>query len=210
MLVLIVVIIAAAFLFRQIAADTHFNNTFDAVQKEREDFCAKYAVTLNEENAVREMIDRRAPVIQELEDKLTAEIGMKPQKHMLLWGYLAKSGKIPCRDTSCCSYNLNRWNVLIDAYDGAYANVKSEMNTSISRYDALDEIQAARLKFLKWYNKEMKAHGMEYELMCVKTGSDGKRHIADAKRIEDCQNLRDVAAFWMPARSCVPFVTGLY
>lgn len=162
-----------------------------------DDFATKYAISPEMQANVKGMIENNAPEIQKLSEELTQVIGIQPTRTMLIWGYLAKQGKIPPK--YIWEFQNDYENILKSFGDAVYADGSNK-----SRIEAVREIKSARLNFLKWYDKEIQAHGMKYELLYIKGDFSRHGNVGCAKSIQECTHLEDsIVVFWMPMRKLV-------
>lgn len=168
------------------------------------EFSLKYSATLSEQTKAEKLIKADTPQIEELRLELKGEIGEPPTYQMILFAYLAKQGKIPSRG------HLNSYEVSASPFSNFHDLINGEKLSKLGLYggvyqDAVIHIRQARLKFLKWYDKELRSHGMKYKLMYVcRNSKDSGYHIKDAMWIDECTALgEDVAVFWTPMRLSV-------
>lgn len=80
---------------------------------------------------------------QEIEERITNEVGITPSQDMIIMGVAAQEGKV-----------LHKHLTLADGIE----------TTMRSRYGSMSPIMIER-KFFLWYNDELLKHGFPYELM---------------------------------------------
>lgn len=200
-----------AYLCGKYSADKKKTETYDRKSnKEREiaeAFFMRYSIDRLEENTIKDMILNANPEMVEFSEKLEKIIGMKPTHPMRVWGFIAQSGKIPSKFTATW-YNA----------DSPLANDHDLIWMGVEPWNSLkvEEMRAARLKFLQWYDRELRANGMEYRLMyapcrCGETNVSGDYvyHVEDAKDIAECRKVFPAAIFWNPARLYAPRLFGV-
>lgn len=144
--------------------------------------------------------------MEELNEFLTEKIGMIPTGDMLIWGVLAKRGRIP-------HYRL----VLDYRGDRNILSVNNDckwLGGGFWEGKSIKEMGEARLKYLKWYNEEIQANGMKEELLFIKRKTTDKPFaldeeyffMEDAKGINECESLGyDTIVFWKTIVSKVDF-----
>ncbi len=175
------------------------------ISKAREEaFFQQYCISLEEENNIKDMMLNVTPEMAKFSDELEKIIGIKPTHPMLIWGYIAKQGKLPSWLTVRCSDSDNP---LASKHDSIWSSIDPWSNLKIS------EMREAKFKFLKWYNEELKSNGMEYDLKCIPwSGMDEDRTPCggcmfhpkgNAKSIMECQAVYPAAFLWSPMSSAV-------
>lgn len=169
--------------------------------KDFDNFMMRYSASPTEQANAENITSTRSPEIDNLARKLKGIIGAPPTYQMMVFAYLAQQGKIPSRGyLNCYASPLSNNHDLINGekfselglYDGIYQ-------------DAVIHIRQARLKFLKWYDAELRSHGVWYKLMYVyRNPCDSSFHIKDAEWIAECTHIgKDTAVFWTPIRENV-------
>lgn len=181
-----------------------FSVDYNNARTEADMFYNTYEASVEETNKVRDMVLEQCPEIVQLEAELMDVIGMKPTHPMLIWGYLAYSGRIPHRSVSS-DYNAD--NPLSPAHDRIWSGVVGWKEKSVV------EIQKARLKFLIWYDSQLCSNGMEYKLMFSLLNFDdsigrGTLKLENKRAISECRDLCSTAVFWEPTKLYVPNLNG--
>lgn len=203
-LILAVILFAILFIAYKIIGKNNDGTKYRSHEEECEAFLTKYSVGYEEMRSVREMVEDRTPEIRELSSMLEEKIGMRPTPKMLEWGFLAKIGKIP--------YTFALSNISNEVLNGSCGEVYAmdiARSQRITRDEARERFRTVQLKFLKWYDEELRSHGMEYKLMysreCLmcfpkRGGYDTirGRFLSQAEWIGDCNNFKDATAFWEP------------
>lgn len=196
-----------------------FQSKYDTEMRLADSFYNKYSVSDETTNDVRSMIlnvDRR---MEEFKNELREIVGIEPTHPMLIWGFIAKNrGRIPNR-------------LWASHYDGdnplSYEHDKIWSNVTIWKMMSIQGMRNARLKFLIWYDKELRSQGMEHQLMFIpahyeRIGSGNAQYqkpyynISDAKPISECQNLCSMypanfpaTVLWRPTSICVKDILGI-
>lgn len=168
-------------------------------------FIHKYMASEQEIKDVEEQIKNQTSEIKALERSLTRLLGRKPTREMLIWGTLAKNGKIPRldrHDFTASGYTTDaKHNVL------RYEHIRSwcECSGELSEHE-LNAMETSRLKFLIWYDKKLRDNGMEYPLVFMPPmGVPSRYYRSNALPIAGCTGLEippysspHVAITWLP------------
>lgn len=175
---------------------------YEKQEREFEDFCNKYSATMEEAEEVQKMILSASPVLAPIKKELEEVTGIFPTHSMIKWGYLAKQGKVMPREL----FSSQLETVLTTDHDTWYWQSRWKDNYTEQ------ELREARPKFLKWYDKELQAHGMKYPLMFCEGTLNNKNHIVyytrNAKNAQECTTANGVVFFWYPTRNHMPVNTG--
>lgn len=134
--------------------------------------------------------------IEAMQSELTATIGINPSYDMIYWGILAKQGKIPPELEFPVGYDTP-------------LSFKSVHDFDCYFYDYTpNERNWFFLKFLKWYDKTIREHGMEYKLVYARQvpknsgyGSSLSEKIGDIERFSSEEDPFLIVAYWEPLRS---------
>ena len=183
-----------------------FSKNYSKAEIEANMFYDTYEATINETNEVKNMILKHTSEIVELENELISTAGIKPTHPMLIWGYLARKGRIPHRSVSA-DYNAD--NPLSSVHDRVWSGVTGwkEMNVV--------ELRNARLRFLVWYDNQLCSNGMKHKLMFAPLGdntdsAEKKMFNLDNMRvISECHDLCSTVVFWEPTKLYVPDLNGV-
>lgn len=148
-----------------------------------------------------------SPECDGLRKELEEVTGIYPTPHMMLWGYLAKQGKVP---HAHIFGGYDPRNVLDAAHDRHY----HELPQWRDKYSP-PQMHDARLKFLKWLDAELRANGMEHQLMYVTSNGDRLNngdliyYYKDRKPISGCTDASyRTVFFWEPTRVKVRNLQG--
>lgn len=183
-------------------------NEYDRKSKQKEvaadAFYQRYSVSKTEENKIGDMVSHSTPEMDVFREELKEIIGIWPTRPMLIWGFLAKSGKLPERWTL-----YDRHELLSFHHDNLWRRIEPWDTLTI------EEMRHARLKFLIWYDEELRKHGMEYNLMYSPSiGKDSSMNYIYSKYvarpIAECENVFPVAIFWEPVKSYIPPLSGYF
>ena len=177
---------------------------FKAQAGEMHRFYEKYLTTAKEKHDIEIAIKTLSPEAEETIHELTDILGATPDYGMILWGMAAKIGKIP-------DHIWNRG---------------SSRTPFESRNDPYEEGRTVVwLKYVKWYDTEIRKHGMIYPLMgiiCQENKEENWRTFCfkdaksiqvyneeDIKRVEKGWNS-DMLVYWEPiVRWCLPSCSRL-
>lgn len=189
-----------------------YDNQYNALRREADEFHRRFSVSVEYKKEIEGMVLNSTSTMVKFEKELTKIIGMKPTHPMLVWGFLAKQGKIPDQIVM-----LKHDNVLKNDHDLIWHNIEPWSNLTVQQF------RLAKLRFLVWYDKELRNNGMPYELMFIpphyKISNNGNSalgyHILNAKSISACDDLcpmitgnnsntYPVVVFWMPERLYLP------
>lgn len=190
-----------------------YDNQYNALRRESDEFRRRFSVSIEYKKEIDGMVLNSVPQMMKFEEELTKIIGMKPTHPMLVWGFLARQGKVPDQLGM-----LNHDNVMKNNHDLIWHNIEPWSNLTIQQF------REAKLRFLVWYDRELRNNGMPHELMFIpphyKISSNGSPmlgyHILNAKPISACSNLcpmitprnnsntYPVVVFWMPERLYLP------
>lgn len=182
-------------LFCKYASDKHSTKNFEAQYEseiqQSDSFICKYAISFDEMNRIKRMVEAKDSAIVDFSDELCEIIKMTPTPPMIVWGFLAKHGRLP-RWTDVYYWDSN--NPLANEHDLIWRDVTGWKHLDIQ------EIREARLRFLLWYDKELRSHGIEERLLYIPANYTliGKKQwasydlwydIKDAKPISECHDL---------------------
>ena len=170
--------------------------------QEFDNFCNKYSATREEAEEVQKMILSASPDLADIKKELEEVTGIFPTHSMIKWGYLAKQGKVMSRDAFTSAIDT----VLTTDHDLWYWQPRWRDNYTEQ------ELREARAKFLKWYDKELQAHGMEWPLMfckhregdLVKGTGYAIYHTRYARSVQECTEASGTVFFWYPTRDYMP------
>lgn len=192
-LVIIVVILC------KVGAESHRGRVYakhdNIAAQEVNGFFRRYGASEDELNDIKSHVLQRTPEAEKLREKLAKVIGREPTDPMLVFGLLAKDGKVPHLRGD--NY-YNKDNVLVITQDWNW----SEWEGSGDKLTK--QLEEARLKFLKWYDKELEKAGVQERLMWI-IPSPGVKNTykfvyrpRDARPISECPNLNLGIVTWMP------------
>lgn len=168
----------------------------DSSRASAEEFKEKYMIDKEETYEIEMWIKKRPQEILDLQQEIKQYTGFAPPIDWMSFAYFAKKGKLPyigfriSPERSPFLYN-----------DGRYIFFAEFKDTSIQVF------REARRKFLLWYDEEMRKNGMEEKLLIAgktKYTPDSFRYHYDSKQaiwIQDCNDIKDKAAFYKPIKS---------
>lgn len=160
------------------------------------DFFRKYAASEEELDKAKADVYNRTPEAEKLRERLFKVIGREPTTPMLVFGMLAKKGKVPHLQSG--NY-YNKDNALVMTQNWHWS--EWEGSTDKKGTAILEE---SRLAFLKWYDKELERAGMHERLMWIPPSPGTKNTYQfvyrpkDAKPISECPDLRIGIVTWLP------------
>ena len=169
---------------------------WDSQQKDFDDFCEKYAAPYEEACKVRKKL--YSPELAELRKEIEDVTGVSPPTPSeIIWGYYAKRGKVVDRNT----ITTNVYGDSIISY-----NPWHRQSPWKDKYD-YETMKAAKIKFLKWLDRELRTNGMEYPLMycaSVKGGMENGHNVFRLSKAKEIQEYTEpdasVMFFWYPTR----------
>lgn len=177
-------------------------NHYDRMDYERRMFDLQYSVNLMELRNFRDGLKYRLDARSDLKRQLEEITGIDPTPTMIEWAYFAKKGVVP----EWTTYRSNgKDNVFSIGHDVQW--LKSPRYHG--KYD-IRAMQEGRLKFIKWFDEELRSHGMEHKVMFVhnSTGeTDGHGNLVyyygDRKPVSECTFAFNTVFFWEPMRLVV-------
>ncbi len=159
----------------------------DRKLKTQEDFYEKYSLSELEYNKLNKEVSfwRLTESLSELGNEIENVIGIKPGRRMILLACAAKSGKILPKYSMLSELNngiLSRTYV----YDGLW-----RCEAKLDEEKTLEEMQAARLKFLIWYDELLVSNGFGHRLYISTWQGDHSGNGCRSFRIENGVMLKD-------------------
>lgn len=169
---------------------------WDDERKEFDDFCEKYAAPSEEVYEVRKKL--YSPELAELRKEIEEVTGVfPPTPSEVLWGYYAKQGKVVDRNSITGNtygdnlFSRNPWHS-ISPWKDKYS---------------YETMKAAKIKFLKWLDRELRTNGMEYPLMYCASVRGGMENGHNVFRLSKAKGIQEytepdasVMFFWYPTR----------
>lgn len=123
---------------------------------------------------------------EEVGTQLETVIGTVPTNEMLIWGYLARLGKIPPEDYST------------DYLSGHCVIGRRYFKYNVYRYVGL-ETNTVRIRYYKWLDETLRSNGFEYPLLFVEYNDAGPTLYSDPKEIKFCDHVNyRTTVYWEP------------
>lgn len=184
----------------RICAESHRGHVYarhdNAAANEVSDFYNKYGATEEQVDEAKAKVRQRVPAVIRLEETLTEVIGRKPTEPMLVWGLLAKKGKVLVLKGDKF---YNRENVLAITQNWGWSGWQGSTDKKGTAM-----LEQARLKYLKWLDKELAGAGMHERLKYIPPSPGLKNTYKfvyrprDAKPISECSDLSFGIVIWLP------------
>lgn len=196
---LMIALVIGLVILCKVGAESHRGRVYakhdNMAAQEVNSFFSRYGASEDELDEIRSQVWNRAPEVEKLRERLIKVIGREPTEPMLVFGLLAKKGKVPHLKGDNF---YNKDNALAVTQDWNW----SEWQGSGDKLTK--QLEEARLKFLIWYDKELEKAGVHERLMWIMP-SPGVRNTykfvyrpRDAKPISECPNLELGIVTWMP------------
>ena len=172
--------------------DSIYDADYDYRRSEAEEFLAKYELSKDESMEIYLKLGRYdcRNEFKDLREEISKVIGGDiPSIDMMLFGYAAKMGKIPYRMTGSSCINCRPL--------GA-----SSSFWNLSGFGK--EVLVKKYDFYVWYDKTIREHGMEYQLLYAPITVDNYlARLKDAVPISELNREEFVnmsTIFWYPTR----------
>ena len=163
MYLILALIIGGVLLFGNLSSESAaatFQTEYQRGKNIYDNFVYRYGATYDETDAAYKKALSCDVDTMKISKELSEIIGMEPILPMLLAAILAKDGKIPYETINYYTSGTGSVrNILYNGHDVSW-NYGGISYTQEERAEA-------RLKFLKWYDQELKSHGIDESLVFV-------------------------------------------
>lgn len=162
--------------------EEEFKKQWDEANKDREAFQQEYAASYELEAEMRKKSIQIDSDTLELRKRIVAEAGIKPTDDMIFYALLAQKGKL--------------------SQEESYGGFNTTMGPS--EYEAPRPYMIIERKFMIWYDKELRNHGMKHKLLFLKEDDKmafyGGAKYELAKWVGDDPDIMMGKYFWTPLR----------
>ncbi|MGN1114935.1 MAG: hypothetical protein ACI4RC_07435 [Oscillospiraceae bacterium] len=172
-------------------------------EKKCDEFFAKYGISEMEMYKLKDYLRyEQCDEIVELNNFLTELTGYAPTWDMLLWGYLATKGKIPCKSVVSSSESI-----LNASYPQNWCSKVPSKEYHGRAHPS--ELITPRIKYLRWYNETLRSNGVNEDIMFAPENPYSKEliYVYDSKKIQSIRGISDdqtATFFWLSTRVINP------
>lgn len=155
-----------------------------------EDFICRYCLNREEWNRIEELVESRSDISIILDKEIENLICVPPTFAMLKWGLAARLGRLPPRNIL---ESNGACNIMRKQHDIRWEMSKNNQHN-------IKYLKDSKSEFLKWYDRELRSHGMSEKLMFVswENGVFDYRNRQEISKIG--KNISTTIFFWESTR----------